>query len=128
MRLKKQEILKILKNYPSKHFKIVNSNITSLISQCEVFLVTDISTTVLDASIMNKPIILIRTLNYSHDNSLFKHLNTIDIDQIKNTINSSLKDSDFKKSLRIQSETFLFNYSVNSNKSSKILIDYLSRS
>ncbi|WP_268544160.1 hypothetical protein [Candidatus Nitrosotenuis cloacae] len=120
-----KEILRIRNSYPYDFVKITNQNITSLIEKCEIFLVTDFSTTILDAAILKKPIVLIQIMNFSKNSSFFQSLLTIEKTDVEKILKSIIEDSKFKNSVIAKGNVFLSNYLVNGGKSSKILVDYL---
>jgi CDP-glycerol glycerophosphotransferase (TagB/SpsB family) len=119
------EILRIRNNYHCDFIKITNQNITSLIAKCEAFLVTDFSTTILDAAILKKPIILIQIMNFSKNSSFFQYLLTIERNDVEKTLRSLMDDIEFRNSIIARGNAFLSYYLVNGGKSSKILADYL---
>jgi hypothetical protein len=124
------DITKIVHDISSEIEIIKYGDIVSLIKNCSLFITIDISTTILDAQILSKPIISVQVKNYDWDapkifeseSYLVSSLNTLEQDFEKITKNSQLQINQSNNAKK-----FLNNYFSHQGSSSKNLIKFLSK-
>lgn len=102
---------------------IKKGNIYSLIKKCQVFIAIDISTSTLEAQILQKPTISISVKNdyLDEDNcSLFKSNSCVrtNIDNFENTLQRILSDANFKNELIQNGNKYVNHYLSNQGESS----------
>lgn len=103
-------------------------NIFELIKKSEIFLTFDVSTTILEAFLLKKPVISITVKNYGWKQpSIFQNNNCLytSINDFENNLKQILIDSKFKNKLIYQGEQFLNQYVSNLGFSSKSIISIL---
>lgn len=106
-----------------KHGSIIN-----LIKSCEIFITIDISTTMLEAQIFEKPIISVIVKNYNFVNATILNSDSYirtNLDNFENTFNQLLNSSDLKKRLTVAGNEYLSNYVYFQNSSSEKFIEML---
>ena len=104
-------------------------DISSLIKHSKIFMTTDFSTTILDAFLLKKPVISIKTKNryIKEYPELFRESGIIHcrIDDLKSNI-EKLSNSTLKQELLMKNQNFVNNYISLQGNSSTILSKYLS--
>ena len=123
-----EDVTDIIKKINSEIIIIKNGNILDLILSCEIFITLDLSTTILEAQILEKPSISIivrdtglGTPSIFHNDSCIR----IPIDQLKNELDN-LSDPDYRKIIINNANNFVKEYISNSSASSTI-ISYLEK-
>jgi len=100
----------------------------SLINNCKIFIAIDLSTTILEAQILDKPVISIPVL-YIGDNKpvIFSSNSCLQssIDNFENDLKKILHDEIFRNNLKSKGKKFVANYLSNVGKSSEKIINFL---
>jgi hypothetical protein len=108
---------------------IKKGNIIELIKSCEVFIAIDMSTTILEAQLLKKPVISINTgkIPYNDESSIFKSnsCDRVKIEEFEKTITKILHDEDYKSELIKRGTDFLNEYVSNQGKASEKLLSHL---
>lgn len=118
--------------------KTINPNIAvtkggsslSLIRSCELLLSIDISTTILEAQILNKPVISISVKDYGFGTpTIFKSNSCIrvQVEELENVLKKTLTDKEFKKHLIENGKKYVDDYISNRGHASKEILSYLSK-
>ena len=103
-------------------------DIINLIKSCEIFITIDISTTMLEALIFEKPIISMTVKNYHFVNSTILNSNSCikaNLDSFENIFKQLLNNSDLKNRLIVAGNKYLSNYIYFQNSSSEKFIEML---
>ena len=101
---------------------IKHGNIINLIKSCEIFITIDISTTMLEAQIFEKPIISVIVKNYNFVNATILNSDSYirtNLDNFENIFKQLLNSSDLKNRLIVAGNKYLSNYIHFQNSSSK---------
>ena len=107
---------------------VKQGNIFPLIKKCELFITLDVSTTLLEAQICNKPAISIRVKDYGYGiPDIFKKQSflSIEIDSLDSTMKKILFDASFKDELLKKGQLFLDEYISFQSQGSKKLVNFL---
>jgi len=108
---------------------IKKGDIIQLIRSCEVFIALDMSTTILEAQLLKKPVISINTgkIPYNDESSIFKSdsCDRVEIEEFEKTISKIIHDGDYKSDLIRRGTNFLNEYVSNQGKASEKLFSYL---
>ena len=113
--------------------KVIKSgSITDLIKNCKIFITIDISTTILEAQILEKPVISISVKNYQvgdAESQVFLSNSCIhtDIENFQSHLSKVIHDENFKKILIQNGLNFVDDYLINKKNSSKCLIELLEK-
>jgi hypothetical protein len=113
--------------------KVIKSgSITDLIKNCKIFVTIDISTTILEAQILEKPVISISVKNYQvgdAESQVFLSNSCIhtDIENFQSHLSKIIHDENFKKILIQNGLNFVDDYLINKKNSSKCLIELLEK-
>jgi hypothetical protein len=113
--------------------KVIKSgSIIDLIKNCKIFVTIDISTTILEAQILEKPVISISVKNYQVDDAksqVFLSNSCIhtDIENFQSHLSKIIHDENFKKILIQNGLNFVDDYLINKKNSSKCLIELLEK-
>jgi hypothetical protein len=116
--------------------KAINPNIEvlksgsslSLIQSCELLLSIDVSTTILEAQMLNKPTISISVKNYDFGKpSIFssKSCLQIPVTELENTLKQILTDNEYKKQLIENGSKFVKDYLANQGHASQEILSHL---
>jgi len=122
------DLTEIVKNIDEEIIVLKNENILDLISSCEVLMTIDLSTTILEAQILKKPVISINTIDYGYDkHEIFKSNSTslIDIENLGNYLTKILKNKTFQNELISKQNNYVETYFSNHGISTKNIFDYL---
>jgi CDP-glycerol glycerophosphotransferase (TagB/SpsB family) len=122
------DITDLVKTLDKKISVIKKGNIIDLLRLCEFVIVIDISTTIIEAQILEKPVISFSVKNYNHlgnptifcSNAIIQ-TNLTDFDT---TMQNFLHDSNWQK-LVATSNKFLSNYLSNQGTASQKLLEFL---
>ena len=108
--------------------EIKKGNIIPLIKNCEVFIALDMSTTILEAQLLKKPVISINTqkIPYNDGSSVFKSnsCDRVKIEDFQKTMEKILYDENYRKKLIERGTNFLNRYVSNQRSASKKLLSY----
>ena len=107
---------------------ITTGDILPLIKSCNIMIVTGISTSILEAQILQKPVISVPILDYNFGNpSIFesKSCKVSSINDLENEIKELLTNSDYKKQNLELANNYLKNYISNLDNASKKLHEFL---
>jgi len=119
-----EDVTDIIKKIDSEIIIVKNGNILDLISSCEFLITLDLSTTILEAQILEKPSIsiIVRDTGLGKP-SIFQNNSCIriPIDQLKNELDN-LNDPDYRKTIINNANNFVKEYI--SNSSSSTIISY----
>ncbi len=102
------------------------------IKNCKIFVTIDISTTILEAQILEKPVISISVKNYQvgdAESQVFLSNSCIhtDIENFQSHLSKIIHDENFKKILIQNGLNFVDDYLINKKNSSKCLIELLEK-
>lgn len=105
---------------------IKNGNIQDLLRKCELLITIDVSTTILEAQILEKPTVSISVKDYSVDEdncSVFTSQSCIrtKIDNLENILGKILSDQNFKNTLIQNGNKYVNDYVYNQGTASKCL-------
>lgn len=105
---------------------IKNGDILDLIQSCQLFITVDLSTTILEAQIMEKPVISVIVPTFSPDlgnPEIFKNNSCIrvSINDFENELNHLMTSSDYRQQIINQGNKFVKKYLSNTNASFEIL-------
>lgn len=104
-----------------------SGSIFPLIENCKVLVTFDLSTTIVEAQILKKPVISIRLKDYGFGESeIFKTRSciSIPIDDFEKTLNEILTNDSKKETIK-NGDRFVDQYLVNKGTSCKAILDYL---
>ena len=107
---------------------VKQGNIFPLIKKCELFITLDVSTTLLEAQLCNKPAISINVKNWGHGMpDIFKKQSflSIEIDSLDSTMKKIFLDASFKDELLKKGQLFLDEYISFQGQGSKKLANFL---
>jgi len=124
------DITHLTKDFGSKIKVIKSGDILDLIQSCEVFLSLDLSTTILEAQILNKPTISITVKDWRFGNSEIFEKNSclkINIDEFEKTLFKILNDSTSKNALISNGTKFVEYYLSNPGNATKKFISFLEK-
>ncbi len=95
---------------------------------CELLICVDMSTAILDAMLLKKPIISILVRDKDSDSKIFQKNYTLktQISDLEETLTRLSQDDKFKQSCIKQGEKFIRDYLLNPGNSTKTLLDFLS--
>ena len=107
---------------------IKSGNIAELIQDCELFLSIDISTTILEAELLQKPVISISVkdfkLGYSNS-QIFQSSIYVAVNELENERFKVLNDKKYRNKIISNGTKFVNEYLSNQNSSSKSFINFL---
>lgn len=120
---------------PSQLAKEISSNvivkktgsITQLAKSCDVFVMIDASTVLLDAHLLRKPVIsvIVKDSDYGTPSVMTESCALTDIANFENTLRKVLTDDNFRNSLIEKGTTYANKYLVNQGSSSQKLLEFL---
>lgn len=118
----------MIEQWPRTQF--VSGDALPLIKSSEIVIVTDNSTLILEAMLLNKPVISIRVKNQYDDSDLFNSGSCIrtDIEDLPIYLNKILNDESFRNNLLKNSKEFLENNLSNIENPSFTILKYLEKS
>ncbi|MDC0170562.1 hypothetical protein OAJ04_02145 [Candidatus Nitrosopelagicus sp.] len=122
-------VTELVKKINPKISVIKKGSIVPLIKSCEVFISLNMSTTILEAQLLKKPVISINTgkIPYNDESSIFKSnsCDRVKIEEFDETITKILHDNDYKSDLIKRGTDFFNEYVSNQGKASEKLFSYL---
>lgn len=121
------DITDIAKKIDPKIIVIKAGDISPLIKSCELVITTDISTTILEAQILEKPVISIKIREHLGIPQIIKLNPCISTtkDNFETTFNRMLTDNNFKLDNIAQGSKFIKNYLSNIGCASETLLNFL---
>ena len=131
----------IIKTHPQKNqheqeivkkidptIKVVHSgDIYPLIESSDLVITTDVTTVILEAMIMQKPVISIRMKEHYGKPEIFNYCNQISLDSLNSWINSFYNNSEIKIDLITKGNDFLKKYLENQGNASNEILKFLSK-
>tara|TARA_B100001123_G_scaffold449615_1_gene615687 strand:- start:8961 stop:10808 length:1848 start_codon:yes stop_codon:yes gene_type:complete len=121
-------VTELVRKLNSKINIIKKGNIIPLIKNCEVFIALDMSTTILEAQLLKKPVISINTqkIPYNDGSSVFESnsCDRVKIEDFQKTMEKILYDENYRKKLIERGTNFLNRYVSNQGSASKKLLSY----
>ncbi len=121
------DVIDFVKKIDSRIIVIKSGDITPLIKSCDIFIVTDISTTILEAQILEKPVIVFNTRDnwgtyeFSKSNSCI----SATIDDFESLFTRVLTDEKFKQEVIERGTKFSKKYLSNIGSASENLLSFL---
>lgn len=102
-------------------------NIASLIKSCQIFIMIDASTVILDAHLLRKPVIsvLVKDSDYGIPTVLQNSCVTTDVENFENVFTSVLNDEIFRKTLINKGTNYVNEYLINQGTASEKLLNFL---
>ena len=119
---------KIVKNINPNIVVKYTGNFYDYVKNCELLICIDMSTAILDAMLLKKPIISILILEKDSDSELFRknYILQTEIANLEKTLTKLSLDNSFKLSCIEQGEKFIDKYVINAGTSSTSLLNFLS--
>ena len=125
-------VTELVKKLNPKISIIKKGNIVPLIKSCEVFISLDMSTTILEAQLLKKPVIAINTgkVPFNDESSIFKSnsCDRVKIEDFEKTIAKIIHDNDYKSDLINRGTNFFNEYVSNQGNASEKLFSFLENS
>ena len=109
---------------------IKNVELHELISDCELFITFNNSTTTVDAISMNKPVISLQTESWTNEDDVTRMGAVLSVSKIKDCekeLKKILYDDNFRKKLMEKSNFFLHKYMSNQGKASESIVTILKK-
>lgn len=102
-------------------------NITPLIKSCQIFIMIDASTVILDAHLLRKPVIsvLVKDSDYGIPSVLQNSCVTTNIENFENVFTQVLNDEIFRKTLINKGTSYVNEYLINQDAASEKLLSFL---
>ena len=121
------DITDIAKKIDSRIIVVKAGDITPLIKSCEVFIITDISTTILEAQILGKPVISFKTRNHLGISKITDSNSCLSAtqDNFEKVLTQILTDNDLKLKIIDSGFEFSKNYLSKVGSASKNLLSFL---
>jgi len=122
------DVSKLVKEINPKITVLKTGDFSSLVRSCEVFITIDISTTILEAQILRKPVISISVKNYQFGKpEVFSSNSCIvtDIDNFESNLKHMIEDSNFKEKIIENGNRFVDNYLSNQGTACEKLLLFL---
>ena len=126
-----EHITELVKKFNSKIKIIKKGDIIPLIKACDVFITLDMSTTILEAQLLKKPVISINTetVPFNDGSTVFESDSCvrIKIDEFEETIHRIFHDNDYRIKLIRRGTDYLNRYVSNQGNASIELLSYLEK-
>ena len=109
---------------------VTTGDIFSLIQSCSVMVVLGLSTAIIEAQLLKKPIISVPTIDNKLGNpEIFKSNSCIisDVDSLEDNLNKILNDEKFRTNVLNNANSFIDNYIINLGFGPEKIFDYLSK-
>jgi len=124
-------VTQLVKTFDSNIQVIKKGDIIPLIKSCEALIAIDMSTTILEAQILNKPVISINTgkIPFNDESTIFKSnsCDRVKIEDFEETMDKILHDRDYDLSLVRRGTSFLDSYVSNHGRASSELLSFLEK-
>ena len=125
---KEIDILKIVKEIDKNITVLKTGNTLDLIASCEVMIAIDLSTTILEAQILKKPVITMHVKDYgygTHEIFDSSYSLLIDVKEYENYLTKILTDTAFKNNLISMQSGYIEKYFSNCGTSTENIFNYL---
>ncbi|MEM3064596.1 MAG: hypothetical protein QW177_04405 [Candidatus Nitrosotenuis sp.] len=122
------DITDVVKSINHKISVVKKDNIINFLKLCEFVIVIDISTVIIEAQILKKPVISFSVKNYNLGNPEIFTSNAViqtNLNDFETTLNNFLHTVDRQKKLVDSANKFLDNYLSNQGNASQKLIEFL---
>ena len=124
-------VTQLVKTFDSNIQVIKKGDIIPLIKSCEALIAIDLSTTILEAQILNKPVISNNTgkIPFNDESTIFKSnsCDRVKIEDFEETMGKILHDKDYDLSLVRRGTSFLNSYVSNHGRASSELLSFLEK-
>lgn len=114
---------------PSEQIEIKKfDDIIPLIASCSIMITIDLSTTILEAQLLKKPVISVNTKKHPFGiSTLFKTnaCHNIDIDMLEDELKRIFSDADYRKKIILDGHDFVKKYVSNIGNSTQNIMKYL---
>ena len=124
-------VTQMVKTLDSKIKVIKKGDIIPLIKSCEIFIALDMSTTILEAQLLKKPVISINTgiIPFNDESTIFKldSCDRVKIVDFEETVCKILQDRDYNLNVIRRGTNFLNKYVSNQGKASSALLSFLEK-
>jgi hypothetical protein len=107
---------------------IKNADFVSLVKSCQIFVTIDMSTTILEAQIFQKPVITLTVKNYGFGDPEVLRTNSCistNMDNFEKVLMKVMEDPAYKKNITKNGTNFLNNYISNQGKASEKISEFL---
>jgi UDP-N-acetylglucosamine 2-epimerase len=107
---------------------IKNADFVSLVKSCQIFVTIDMSTTILEAQIFQKPVITLTVKNYGFGDPEVLRTNSCistNMDNFEKVLMKVMEDPAYKKNITENGTNFLNNYISNQGKASEKISEFL---
>lgn len=124
------DISKLAKEIDPKITVVKERSFLSLVRSCEVLITIDLSTTILEAQILEKPVISISVKDYGFGvPQVFSSNSCIqtDIANLENILKRILEDNAFRQNIVDNANRFIDNYLSNQGRASEELLSFLEK-
>jgi hypothetical protein len=124
------DVTELVKKIDPNIIVVKNYDIVSLIKSCDAFVAIDMSTTILEAQILEKPAISVTVKEDLSNNSEIYTSNSCtrcSIDNFEISLNLILNNIDYRKKQIENGNTFVNEYFSNQKNASKILLSFLEK-
>ena len=124
------DVTELVKKIDPSIIVIKNYDIVSLMKSCEAFVVIDVSTTILEAQILEKPVISVTVKEDLSNNSEVYKSNSCtrcSIDNFEISLNLILNNIDYRKKQIENGNAFVNEYLSNQKNASKTLLSFLEK-
>jgi len=124
------DITNLAKEIDPRIVVIKEGSITPLISACKILVTIDLSTTILEAQILHKPVIAVLVKNYGMGNpEVFQSNSCMSIkdDHFEDVLKKMLDDNNFRKEIIESGNKFVNYYLSYHGMATKSLLDHLSK-
>lgn len=122
------DITNIVKSINQKISVVKKGNIIDFLKLCEFVITIDISTAIIEAQILKKPVISLSIKNYNFGTAEVFTSNAViqtNLNDFETTLNNFLHDVEMQKKLADAANKFLVNYLSNQGNASQKLIEFL---
>jgi len=118
----------LTKKIDKKILVITSGSIIPFIKNCKLMLTFDLSTTILEAQILKKPVISISLKDYGFGESQTFKTNacvSINIEQLEETLKKILTDVNYKNEMIKNGDAFVHKYISNKERSTSEILEFL---
>jgi len=122
------DIDSLTKKIDKKILVITSGSIIPFIKNCKLMLTFDLSTTILEAQILKKPVISISLKDYGFGESQTFKTNacvSINIEQLEETLKKILTDVNYKNEMIKNGDAFVHKYISNKERSTSEILEFL---
>jgi len=122
------DLKNIIKNFNHEITILKSGNILPLIESCKLLITIDLSTTILEAQILQKPIISVSVKDYGYGKAVVFSSGScleINIDNLNSIIDNIFNNQEFRNNLIQKGNTFVNSYLSHQGTSSKDILKFL---